>query len=199
MRTDVKQRLFVTATVVAMIFLYTAALFITSEIESQRSIALTKCLDAKFSLFELCWHSTRNNVNASPLQYLTPFLPAIVLLWLIWLLKIKYRLDSSSFPRKTMKWLRGVGYTAGVLSCLISFYLVFEKPTERLYLLQISDVFAAPWVAAGWISAPLLFKYLHGSDDQAQFFQNLRRLLYIVLAAPFLALLLAFIRQSTQS
>lgn len=201
MRTDVKQRLLVTATVMAMIFLYSAALFITAEIESQRSSALTKCLDAKYSslLFDLCWHNTRRDVSPSIVKYLTPFLPALVLVWLNWLLKIDYRLEGESFPNKTMKWLRGVGYLVGFLACFLSFYVVLEKPTERLYLLQVSDFFTGPWIAAGWIGAPLLFRHLHGSDDQAQVFQNTRRLLYLVLASPFLALLLSFVRQATQS
>jgi len=198
-RTDVKQRLFVTATVMAMIFLYSAALFITTEIESQRSSALTKCLDAKYSLFDLCWHKTRRDVSPSLVQYLTPFLPALVLVWLNWLLKLDYRLESASFPSKTMKWLRGVGYLVGVLACFLSFYVVLEKQADRLYLLQVSDVFAGTWIASGWVGAPLLFKHLHGSDDQAQVFQNTRRLLYLVLASPFLALLLSFVRQATQS
>ena len=200
-RTDVKQRLFVTATVMAMIFLYSAALFITAEIESQRSSALTKCLDSKYSslLFDLCWHNTRRDISPSIFQYLTPFLPALVLVWLNWLLKLDYRLEGASFPNKTMKWLRGVGYFVGVLACFLSFYVVLEKQADRLYLLQVSDIFSGTWIASGWLGAPLLFKHLHGSDDQAQVFQNARRLLYLVLASPFLALLLSFGRQATQS
>lgn len=199
MRTDIKQRLFVTATVLAMIFLYSAALFITTEVESQRKSALTSCMDGEFSstLFDLCWHNTRRDVATSPLQYLIPFLPALLLIWLNWLLKLDFRLEVSSFPKKTMKWLRVIGYLVGALACFSSFYTVLEKQPDRLYLQQISDIFVVSWIATGWVSAPLLFKHLHGSKEQGQAFQLTKKTLYLVLASPLLALLLSAIRQAT--
>lgn len=201
MRTDVKQRLFVTASVLAMIFLYSAALLITAEVESERRIALTKCLGEKFNSmnFDLCWYNTRRDVSPSLLQYLSPFLPALVIVWLNWLFKFDCRLTTASYPTKTMQWLRGIGYMVGALACFLSFYTVLEKQSDHLHLLQVSDIFVAPWIASGWVSATLLFMYIHGSEEQAPAFKLTKRTLYFVLASPFMALLLLVLRQATLS
>lgn len=184
-----------------MAWLYCSGLFLQTNISALRSAELSECLNNQYSslLFDLCYKNSNDKFTLSLFQYLTPFIPSAALVWITWLMKLDFRLSEMTYPVRTMRWLRGLGYCVGLLACVLSLSIVVEKETNQLHLVEISSLLLGPWLASAWISAPLLFQKVLGPASISEQFKAILWMLYSVIAMPIIALLLLTIRQATQS
>lgn len=114
-------------------------------------------------------------------------------------MKLNFLLSETTYPVRTMWWLRCLGYCVGLLACVLSLSFVLEKETNQLHLVEISSLLLGPWLATAWISAPLLFQKVLGPESINEQFKTTRWMLYSVIAMPLIALLLLTIRQTAKS
>jgi hypothetical protein len=196
MNLEIRQRINMTLVIAAMIGLLTIGVSINLDIQQLRADALTKCMaDSGFNTFDLCYKNSREQIRPSFFQYLLPFIPASILIWFTWLLKLDFRYTADSKSIKFLKWMRGISYFVGAVAIFIAFYIVLEKTPDRLFIVQFSDLLLAPWLASAWLSAPLLFQKLVGPESQDSDLKRVRHLLFWVIASPLLAFFLLFFRQ----
>lgn len=197
MNLEIKQRINLTLAVAAMIWLLTIGVSINFDIQQLRAEALTKCMaDGGFNTFDTCYRNSREQIRPSLFQYLLPFIPASILIWITWLLKLDFQHTVDSKSKKILMWIRGISYFFGSIAIFITFYIVLEKTADRLSIVQFSDLLLVPWLASAWLSAPLLIRKLIGPDSQDSDLKRIRQLLLLVIASPLLALFLLMFRQA---
>src|SRR5438128_3272213 len=100
MRDDVKLRLYVTAVIIVMLILYTGPLTVLSHEDSIRDEVYKQCSNKEPSpSFDYCWE-LRNQAVFPIWEYSLPYLPAVVLLWINWLLKPSLKQSLESYPTR---------------------------------------------------------------------------------------------------
>lgn len=195
MNQEVKHRIFISLVVMAMLWLYFVGFNIQIGLNELRSSALSRCIDGKYELFDFCLHKTNGEYTPSALQLMTPFIPAALLLWVQWLLKVDVAIDVDSYPKRTMKCLRVVAYAIAIFGVALPLLMVIEKSADRIYQVHTGNLLIGPWLATGWVSAPLVFQKLVGPRDLDDDFSRLRKVLYAVLISPVVAVLIQIGRE----
>lgn len=195
MNQEVKKRIFISLVVVAMLCLYFAGFNIQLGLNELRASALSRCIDGKYEMFDLCRQKTTVEFMPSLLQLATPFFPAALLIWVQWLLKIDARIGADSYPKRTLKSLRFLAYAVALIGIALPFIMVLEKDVDRIYQVHVTGLFIGPWLATAWVSAPLVFQKILGPRDLDLEFMRLRQVLYAVLISPVVAVCLLFVRE----
>jgi hypothetical protein len=190
-----KQRLYITTVALALVWQLCMGVVNLSHVQDIRALALTECLKDNFQLFELCYKKTNDGISPTLLNYLSPFIPVLILLWISWVLKLQLQFEIQYAPSKLRKYISIFLYLIGSLSIFFTFYIVIEKEVERLYAVSLYNLFIMPWLATTWISIPLFFKKLLDTENNITEFKYLIKVIYCVAASPFLAIIFLLLRQ----
>lgn len=197
MNQEVKNRIFISLAVLAMLCLYLVGFNTQMGLNELRSSALSRCIDGKYELFDFCLNKTNGEYSPSLAQFVTPFIPVALMLWVQWLLKIDATIEVVLYPKRTLKFLRFVAYTVAMIGIALPLLMVLEKSADRIYEVHMSNLFIGPWLASAWVSAPLVFQKLVGPRDLDIEFSLLRKVLFAVLISPVVAVLLQLGRELT--
>jgi hypothetical protein len=195
MNNQIKQRLYITLVAITLLWLLCMGVINLMQVQDTRSLALTECLKNNFNIFDLCYNKTNNDIYPSFLNYISPFLPVIILIWASWVFKLNFQIEIQPASNKFIKIIVGVVYFLAFFGFIFPFYIVFEKEVERLYQVLFYNLFLSPWLAICWISIPIFFQKLLDSEKRIAQFNNFKRLVYIVAASPFLSIIFLILRQ----
>lgn len=197
MNPQIKQRLFITLVVLAMLGLLVIGPKTLTAINEARSAAWAECFKDNLLLIDFCRKQTDQQISPSFYNYLSPFLPAAVLVWVAWLFKLSFQIELDLTQAKK------IGKVVYVLACLVAtlgiffpFLIVLEKELERLHSILIYQLFLTPWVTVCWLCAPLLFQKLLDPENRMVDILKLRKFALAVIATPFLATILLTLRQA---
>jgi hypothetical protein len=196
MSIQIKQRLYISFVVLAMISLLVIGINILTNLNEARSIAISECMEKNIYPFEFCFTKSNQDISPSFFNYISPFLPAAILIWISWLLKLNFQieLDLTQY-KKIRKFVFGLGCLICALGTFLPFYIVIEKDMGRLTSISIYQLFIIPWIATAWLCAPLLFQKLLDPEKVLIEFIKLRKFVVIVIGAPLLSLVLLILRQ----
>ena len=192
---QIKQRLYITTVAITLLWLLCMGVVNLSHVQDIRALALSECLKDNFQLFELCYKKTNDEISPTLLNYLSPFIPVAILLWISWVMKFKFQFETQDTPSKIRKLFATLLYLIGSLGIFFPFYIVVEKEVERLYAVSLYNLFLMPWLAISWISIPIFFKKLLDSENKITEFKHLHKVIYCVAATPFLAVIFLLLRQ----
>lgn len=195
MNNQIKQRLYITLVATTLLWLLCMGVINIIQVQDIRSLALSECLKDNFNLFDLCYNKTNNDIYPTFLNYISPFIPVIILLWASWVFKLNFQIDFQLTSNKIRKILVGLVYFVAFLGFIFPFFIVFEKEVERLYRVLFYNLFLTPWLAICWISIPIFFQKLLDSEKRISEFNNLHRVVYVVAASPILAIISLLVRQ----
>ena len=195
MNNQIKQRLYITLVAATLLWLLCMGVINIIQVQDIRSLALSECLKDNFNLFDLCYNKTNNDIYPTFLNYISPFIPVIILLWASWVFKLNFQIDFQVTSNKIRKILVGLVYFVAFLGFIFPFFIVFEKEVERLYRVLFYNLFLTPWLAICWISIPIFFQKLLDSEKRISEFNNLHRVVYVVAASPILAIISLLVRQ----
>jgi len=157
------------------------------QVNETRSLALTECYKDDFKLFDYCYNKTNNEIQLTFFNYIIPFIPVTLLLWIDWLLILNFQIEINLVSNKLRKIIVFVVYFVAIFGFIVPFFIVFEKEVERLYKINFSDLCLIPWLVICWISIPIFFQKLLDSEKQITEFSNLHRVIYLVASAPILS------------
>jgi hypothetical protein len=193
---ELKQRLLITAVVVVMGILYFGPFFVPiklSEVQNQLHIECAKDL---VMTLEYCSRSSKQKASLPITTYFLPFAPAIVVLWLNWLLKADFRLSQENYPRRTLNGLIWLGIICASIAIWVPFSNVISSSPTEVYKIAERAYWGGPYIAAGWLIAPLIFHHLFVPFNLIGQASKGRIALYIVALTPIAAYLLAAFRQA---
>lgn len=195
MNNQIKQRLYITLVAATLLWLLCMGVINIIQVQDIRSLALSECIKDNFNLFDLCYNKTNNDIYPTFLNYISPFIPVIILLWASWVFKLNFQIDLQITSNKIRKILVWLVYFVAFLGFIFPFFIVFEKEVERLYRVLFYNLFLTPWLAICWISIPIFFQKLLDSEKRISEFNNLHRVVYVVAASPILAIISLLVRQ----
>lgn len=195
MNNQIKQRLYITLVAFTLLWLLCMGVINEIQIQETRSLAFSECLKDNFNLFDLCHNKTNNDIYPKFWYYITPFIPALILLWLTWVFKLNFQIDAEGTSNKFIKITVGLVYFVAFFGFIFPFDIVFEKDVERIYQISFNSLFFTPWLAISWISIPIFFQKLLDSEKRISEFTNLNRVVYVVAASPILAIISLVLRQ----
>ncbi|CAN1571155.1 hypothetical protein MCEMAEM4_03250 [Burkholderiaceae bacterium] len=195
MNNQIKQRLYITLVAATLLWLLCMGVINIIQVQDIRSLALSECLKDNFNLFDLCYNKTNNDIYPTFLNYISPFIPVMILLWASWVFKLNFQIDFQLTSNKIRKILVGLVYFVAFLGFIFPFFIVLEKEVERLYRVLFYNLFLTPWLAICWISIPIFFQKLLDSEKRISEFNNLHRVVYVVAASPILAIISLLVRQ----
>lgn len=196
MTDEVKIRLYVTAIVIVMAILYIGPPNWASQLESVRSELHTNCTKKWPDLgFNYCWDEAKQKAALPLWMYLLPYLPAGAILWFNWLIKPSLRLSVESYPKRTMNVLLWFGLLVAALGIWTPIWIVVSTSAAELDKVLARDIFTTPWVAAAWVSAPLLFHHLVAPVSLAASMKKGKIALLLLVAAPIVAGALLIVRE----
>ena len=198
MNNQVRQRLFMTLVALSLLWLLCMGVINLLHVHDLRSLALADCIKDNFALFDICYRKTNQEIQPSLLNYISPFLPVIILLWVCWVFKVRFQIDASADKKRIRKFIVGLVYSIGVLGFSFPFFIVLEKEVERLHEVLFHYLFLVPWLAISWISAPIFFQRLLDYEVRITEFVSLHKVAYLVAASPILAFVLLLIRHGLQ-
>jgi hypothetical protein len=195
MNNQIKQRLYITLVAITLIWLLCMGVINLSQVQETRSLALSECLKDNFKIFDLCYNKTNNEIYPTLLNYISPFIPVIILLWASWVFKLNFQIEIEVTSNKIRKITVGLVYFVAFLGFFFPFLIVLEKEVDRLHQVLIYNLFLTPWLAICWISIPIFFQKLLDSEKRISEFSKFQKLVYVVAASPFLAIIALLIRQ----
>lgn len=195
MNSQTTQRLFITLVVAALMWLLCAGIISLNTLQKLRSLELDVCMKADSfdpERWPACYRHVQLTITPTFLDYLSPFIPILLLAWISWVLTINFHIQWSNKNKKTRKFIAGIAYLVGIIvAYLIPLNYILSRSAADLQKEGLSESFTLPWLAICWISIPLFFQILLDKDKQITEFRHLKKIIYIVLASPFLAILLA--------
>ena len=63
------------------------------QVNEIRSLALTECYKDDLKLYDYCYNKTNKEIQLTIFNYISPFLPAVILLWIDWVFKFNFQID----------------------------------------------------------------------------------------------------------
>lgn len=194
MNYQIKQRLYITLVALSLLWLLSMGVVNLSQVNESRSLALTDCMKDHINVFEICYPKTNDEIRPTLWHYLSPFIPVIILLWISWVFKFDFQIDVEENKTKIQKITMALVYIVSFLGFIIPIYIVLEQEVDRLYAVLFYNLFLMPWLAISWISIPIFFQKLLDKELRLTEFIGLPKFIYMVAAAPFLAILILIIR-----
>lgn len=196
MTRELKQRLLISAIVVIMGGLYIGPLFVSNKLTEFQNHLYLECSKDLVMTIEYCWRNSERKASLPFATYLLPFTPAIVVLWLNWLLKADFRMSEEKYPRRTLNGLIWLGLICAAIAIWVPFSNVISSSPTEVYKIPDRAYWGAPYMAAGWLIAPLIFIHLFAPPNLIGQAKKYRIALYIVALTPIAAFLLAAFRQA---
>lgn len=195
MNIETKRRLFMTLVILAMGWLCIDGFLVIKDLNELRQQHIRECVGKNFELFDVCFKQAEQFDSPTFLQWLSPYLPAGILVWIAWLFKLNLKLSIDSYPASLVKWFRWLAYFVGMLSVVITFFIVFEKSVDGLQRVNLMGLFMFSWIGGAWLSAYHIYEKLHNPNYELNTPRGLRFVAMLVISAPFFAILLLIIRQ----
>lgn len=195
MTRELKQRLFISAVVAVMGVLYVGPLVVGVKLTEVQKLLYLECVKDLVAAHAYCWNDSERKASLPFATYLLPFVPAIVALWLNWLLKPDFRLSEEKYPRRTLNSLIWLGLICAALAIWVPFSNVISSSPTEVYKIANRAYWGGPYVAAGWLIAPLIFYHLFAPPNLIGQASKGRVALCIVALTPIVAFLLAAFRQ----
>lgn len=196
MTRDLRQRLFISAVVAIMGVLYVGPLVVGHQLTEVRNQIYLECSKDLVLTLELCSRNSERKASLPFTTYLFPFAPAIVVLWLNWLLKADFRLSEERYPRRTLNGLIWLGLIFAAIAIWVPFSNVISSSPAEVYKIADRTYWGGPYIAAGWLIAPLIFHHLFAPPNLNGQATKGRIALCIVALTPIAAFLLAAFRQA---
>ena len=194
MNNQIKKRLYITTVSISLIWLLCTCVINLMQVNEIRSLALTECYKDDLKLYDYCYNKTNKEIQLTIFNYISPFLPAVILLWIDWVFKFNFQIDIQVVSYRFRKITNYFVYFVAFLGFICPFYIVYEKEVDRLYTINFSDLFLLPWLALCWISIPIFFQKLLDSEKNIVEFSNLYRVLYVVASSPILSFISILLR-----
>jgi len=192
---DLKLRLYLTLIVIAMGFLYVTPFLVSSHWQGVRSELLANCLkDLPNVGFDFCWQQSTQKAALPFFEYLLPFVPSLLLLWLNWLLKPNLKLSNESYPRRVMTTLLWLGLLISAVGIYVPLSEVIARDATELHKIESRTFWGGPWLAAGWLISPLLFHHLLAPVSLVAQMRKGKIALWFVAATPVIAYTLYLFR-----
>lgn len=196
MTNEVKLRLYVSAIVVVMATLYVGPLIVISHFNDVEQALLQNCYKEFPTLGNsFCWDESRRNAGLPFWEYLLPFFPAAGALWLKWLVKPDLRLSEEIYPKRTINALMWFGLLAAAVAVWITFSGVVRQNVADLYKIESQTFWRAPWMAAAWLAAPMLFHHLLAPISFAASMRKCKIGLWLLAATPVASYALYVVRR----
>ncbi len=200
MNGDMKLRLYLTAIVVTMGFLYASPFFVISHYEGIRSELLASCLKESSGYgFDFCWNKSQKDAELPFAEYLLPFLPAAALLWFNWFIKPDLTLTEEFYPRRTINGLLWLGLLVAAVAVWIPLYDVTSRNSAELHKISSITFWRAPWIASAWLIPPLLFQHLVGPTSLSARMRIGKIAIWILTATPIAALAIYVAREAIRN
>ncbi len=185
MTNEVKLRIYVTAIVIGMAFLYVGFIYTINEQSIVNEEIYDNCMNEyeSNSLAYLGLCIDRRLEGMLPIWvYLAPYLPAGLLLWLSWLLKPNMRLPIDAYPKRTVIGLVWLGLIAAVYAFFVTYNIamnVIDKPVAAMH-----NTFNPMIYFSGWLIAPLLFQHLLAPAEAKRHIRTLQIGLVMMVIVP---------------
>jgi hypothetical protein len=196
MTRDLQQRILISAVVLVMGALYVGPLLVGYKLTEVQNQFYLECSKDFVMTLEYCLRNSQQKASLPFATYLLPFAPAIVVLWLNWLLKADFRMSEEKYPRRTLNGLILLGLICAAIAIWVPFSNVLSSSPTEVYKIADRAYWGGPYIAAGWLIAPLIFNHLFAPPNLIGQAKNCRIALYIVALTPIVALLLAALRQA---
>jgi hypothetical protein len=193
---ELKQRLLITAVVVVMGILYFGPLAVIAKLSEVQNQIYLECRKGLHMAHEVCWDDSERKASLPITTYFLPFAPAIVVLWLNWLLKADFRMSEEKYPRRTLNGLIWLGLICAAVAIWVPFSSVISSSPKEVYKIAGRAFWSGPYIAAGWLIAPLIFHHLFAPSNLIGQASKGRIVLCIVVLTPIAAYLLAALRQN---
>ena len=103
MNNQVKKRLYITSVLISLIWLLCTCVINLMQVNETRSLALTECYRDDFKLFDYCYNKTNNEIQLTFFNYIIPFIPVTLLLWIDWLLNLNFQIEINLVSNKLRK------------------------------------------------------------------------------------------------
>jgi hypothetical protein len=194
MNSQIKQRLFITVVVAALVWLMCAGIFNLISVDEIRTHKRNMCIDENIMGFEYCFKQAERDVSPNLINYLSPFLPIMVLVWINWVLKLNFQIELNGDYKKTKFSIHLIVYLLGILGFILPIYNVISSDLKRIYEIQIYATFTITWLVISWVSMPIFFQKLVDNEKKLSDFSYINKIIYLVIASPILAFLLAIFR-----
>jgi hypothetical protein len=187
MDSNVKLRLYISVIAVVMAILYVGPGMVNIHLKSFQEEVVSNCIkEVPSRPFDFCWDK-RNQVSLPLWEYSLPYLPAIALLWLNWLLKPSLKMSDESFPRRAIKILLWLGLLAAALGIWHPIWYVMSREASELYKVEALTVLLVSWSVAGLLIAPLLFHHLVAPASLAGSMRKGKIALLLLASSPIVA------------
>lgn len=197
MTNDVKLRLFVSVIVVVMATLYVGPLVVTSHFGTVEQTLLQDCRKVfTGSSFEFCWDQSRRDASLPFWEYLLPYFPAGITIWVNWLVKPDFRLSEQTYPKRTINVLMWFGLFVAAMTISLSFFEVVSKDIADLYKIRSRSFWVPSFVSAAWLMSPMLFHHLVAPISRATDIRKCNIGLWLVAATPVASFALYLIREA---
>lgn len=159
----IKPLLYITATVIVMVFFYVNSIYVFISQITLRQETFDNCMKAfgmkSFTEFDLCLKQSVG--TAQPIWlYLIFYLPAGLLWWLKRSLNINPRLSIDTYPKRSVIVMVWLGLTAATYAIILTLWIEVNfiyKPPFITFMLAM--------ILSGWLIAPLLFQHLHAPAE----------------------------------
>ena len=195
MHNSVKERLLFTAIAVSVLWLVCMGWYLLLQVLDARSAALSECIKNDYNLFRYCYIKTTDEVHLSAADFLKPFIPSALMIWIFWILKIELQVEENNVKKKLVKTIVISCYLIAAIAVFVPLYLVAAKEdASKLNEINWNGLFVFPWLGITWISAPIIYQQLADRKIIISEFKKLRLILWIVVASPLVAIILIFLR-----
>jgi hypothetical protein len=191
---EIKQRWFISATVIAMAALYAGPVALLFDWNDAWKAVIADC-EGDFSF---CVAKANKDTSLSLFAYLSPFVPAALVAWLSWLLGFKVQLSDQAYPRKIIMTLTWLGIIVAGIACFFTFWNTLNRTVEELYKIPNRAFWLGAYNALAWLIAPLLFQRLIGPRLVAKSAHIAEFFLLLTVATPVVAFAVYVVRGMTK-
>lgn len=168
MSDPVKLRLYLTLIVLMMVGLYIGPFVVANHLNSVQSAIRQTCLENRSisGWWDICYAEGQR--AALPFwEYLIPYLPACILLWLNWLLNPNLRLSPEAYPGRSLTALLWLGTIFAGLCIFVTIWGVASLEYEKVHSVDATTLLAPMRVACAFLLAPLLFHHFVAPEPPA--------------------------------
>lgn len=194
MHNSVKERLLLTTIAVSVLWLVCMGWYLLLQVHDARSAALSECTKNDYNLFRYCYHKTTDEFRLSAADFLKPFIPSALMIWIFWILKIELQVEENNVKKKLVKTIVISCYLIAAIAVLCLYIVAEKEDASKLNEINWYGLFLAPWLGITWISAPIIYQHLADRKIIISEFKKLRLILWIVVASPLVAIILIFLR-----
>ena len=126
MNNQIKKRLYITTVLISLIWLLCTCVINLMQVNEIRSLALTECYKDDLKLYDYCYNKTNKEIQLTIFNYISPFLPAVILLWIDWVFKFNFQIDIQVVSYRFRKITNYFVYFVAFLGHLVRINICLE-------------------------------------------------------------------------